>query len=59
MHQSIDVMIICADLRQPWTLLYSNWADIYSYVYSDIIVECCSLPMVEAKLTILDSFLYC
>ena len=28
MHQSIDVMIICADLRQPWTLLYSNWADI-------------------------------
>ena len=28
MHQSIDVMIICVDLRQPWALLYSNWADI-------------------------------
>ena len=28
MHQSIDVMIICADLRQPCTPLYSNWADI-------------------------------
>ena len=27
------------------------------HIYSDIIVECCSLPMVKAKLTILDSFL--
>ena len=30
-----------------------------SYVHSDMIVGCCSLSMVEAKLTILNHFLCC